>query len=79
MGTLVFGYEVAHHLRGLCERVKKPARMLGVNAPDDAIVAAVGQQGEPSQPVQGRRCGEKGAEHQLPEAIETLSGSRESL
>lgn len=52
--------------------------MLGVNAPDDAIVAAAGQQGEPSQPVQGRRCGEEGAEHQLPAAVETLSGSRES-
>lgn len=37
-----------------CERVKKLARMLGVNAPDDGIVAAAGQQGEPSQPVQGR-------------------------
>lgn len=53
--------------------------MLGVNAPDDAFVAAVGQQREPSQAVQDQRCRDVGAEHQLPAAVETLSGSRESL
>lgn len=53
--------------------------MLGVNAPDDALVAAVGQQREPSQAVQGWQRSDVRAEHQLPAAVETLSGSRESL